>query len=108
ETRMTNQWRIPNDEKEREVVQRRLVIRIFLFGFDSSFVLRISSFSSYAPYLPRRPALASASSMRYLASNWPRPPRTDSRSLNSWQESLRQHLLKSNVGTGCQLWLRNR
>ena len=29
----------------------------------------------YAPYFASRPALARASVIRYLASNWPRPPR---------------------------------
>ena len=38
---------------------------------------------THAPYLPSRPAFASASVIRYLASNWPRPPRTHSVSPNS-------------------------
>jgi hypothetical protein len=34
-----------------------------------------------APYLPSRPAFASASGIRYFASNCPNPPRSDSLSL---------------------------
>ena len=50
-------------------------------------------------------ALARASVMRYLASNWPRPPRRHSLSPNFSQPSVRQNLAESSVGTGCQLWL---
>ena len=62
---------------------------------------------NHAPYLPNRPALASASGIRYLASNCPRPPRRHSVSPNFWQASVRQTSEPSSVGTGCQLWLFN-
>ena len=57
---------------------------------------------------PSRPALASASGIRYLASNWPRPPRMASLSPNAVQPSVRQTSDTSSVGTGCQLWLFSR
>src|SRR4029079_4458953 len=59
----------------------------------------------YAPYLLSRRALARASVIRYLASNWPRPPRRHSLSPNFSQPSVRQNLAERSVGTGCQLWL---
>ena len=51
-----------------------------------------ASASYHAPYLFNRRALARASVIRYLASNWPRPPRRQSLSPNFSQPSVRQNL----------------
>src|SRR5207253_1177251 len=58
----------------------------------------------HAPYLPRRPACASASDIRYIAWNCPRPPRRQYDSPNSVTPSGRHVFAHSTVGTGCQLW----
>src|SRR5262249_44558067 len=61
----------------------------------------------HAPYLPSRPAWASASGSRYIAGNCPSPPRRQYDSPNSVTGSVRHVFAHNNVGTGCQLWRRS-
>src|SRR5207244_2567065 len=60
-----------------------------------------------APYLPSRPAWASASSIRYFALNCPNPPRRHAASWNAVVPSNRAVAADSTTGTGCHEWLRS-